>query len=172
MPSTDNYYAHLNIDINYDVLRLESEMINYRPLEIKTFQAQSTWFEYAPTWKYGRCDGYNNQSKRYVKKLEEYFTEMFDAFIVPNFIKQDANTEVPMHSDSGTICSVNIMLEDDCAPITFEDIGDVYYKCAFVNVGKRHMVKAWPEERILLKYSIKDRSYEDCLRRIPDSLRS
>jgi len=34
------------------------------------------------------------------------------------------------------------------------------------------MVKSWPEERVLLKYSIKNRSYEECLRRIPDSLKT
>lgn len=173
MHSTSDYYVHLNCDINYDVLRFEADHIEYRPLEIKTFQAQDSWFEYAPTWKYGRCDGKRNTAKRYVKELEDFFTNLFDAEIVTNFIRQDANTHVPMHSDSGTICSVNILLEEDSAPITFEDIGDVYYRCAFVNVGgKRHMVKSWPEERVLLKYSIKNRSYEECLRKIPDSLRS
>ena len=151
MHSTNDYYVNLNCDIKYDVLRLEADLINYKPLEITTFQAQDSWFEYAPTWKYGRCDGRHNTSKRYVKELEDYFVKMFDATIVTNFIRQDANTHVPMHSDSGTICSVNIILEENAAPITFE---------------------AWPEERWLLKYSIKDRSYEECLRKIPDSLKS
>ena len=173
MPSTSDYYVNLNCDINIDMLRLEADMIHYKPLEIKTFQAQDSWFEYAPTWKYGRCDGRQNTAKRHVKELEDYFVDMFDAEIVTNFIIQDANTCVPMHSDSGTICSVNILLEENSAPITFEDIGDVHYKCALVNVGgKRHMVKSWPEERVLLKYSIKNRSYEECLRRIPDSLKT
>ena len=174
MHSTSDYYVNLNCDIKYDVLRLEADLIKYKPLEITTFQAQDSWFEYTPTWRYGRCDGKRNPyPTRYVKELEDYFTKMFDATIVTNFIRQDANTHVPMHSDSGTICSVNIILEEDAAPITFEDIGDVYYRCAFVNVGgKRHAVKSWPEERWLLKYSIKDRSYEECLRKIPDSLKS
>ena len=173
MLSHDDYYIHMNCDIQYDVLRLEAEEVNYRPLAIKTFQAQDTWFENAPTWKYGKCDGNLNVAKRYVKELHDYFTDMFDAEIVPNFIRQDANTHVPMHRDSGTICSVNIILEEGLAPITFEDIGDIHYRCAFINVGgQRHAVQAWPEERWLLKYSIKDRSWEECVRKIPDELRS
>ena len=167
-----DYYVKLRMKLNFEKLLEESKQIDYKALAIKASAAQDTWFEYAPTWKYGKCDEKRNKKFGYFEHLYHGFSKMLDAHVVPNFIKQDANTHVPMHRDSGTICSINILLDEDSGPITFEDIGDIYYRIAFVNVGgKRHMVKPFPKERILLKYSVKDKSYEDCLRKIPNTFK-
>ena len=98
------------------------------------------------------------------KRLVDKFEKMFDVDIKPRFLKQHAHSEIPMHADHGTISCINILLSDTYAPITFEDIGDVTYECALVNVAQRHAVKSHPEERILLKLSIFDKSYEDVLK--------
>ena len=54
-----------------------------------------------------------------------------------------------------TECAINILLSDDCAPITYRDFGDIYYKCALVNTQEIHSVKT-DVERILFKLSIMD----------------
>ena len=66
-----------------------------------------------------------------------------------------------MHSDINTKCCINIILSKDSAPIVFEDIGEVTYKCALLNITKRHMVPAFHLERLLLKFSIFDKTYEE-----------
>ena len=79
----------------------------------------------------------------------------------PRYYKQEANTEVPLHADINTLCSVNIILVDDFAPIIFEEIGEVTYKCALLNISKAHAVPPHPKIRYLLKYSIFDKTYEE-----------
>jgi len=162
------HYTHLNLDINYNLLRFQADDAPFKPLKIRKEQAQNTFFEYAPTWQFGRI----YEPVGHMKELHELFTDIFqDPKIWINYLKQDANTSVPMHADSGTICAVNIIVSDNAGPITFENIGDVEYKCALINTSQRHAVKAYPEERILLKYSMKTKTYEECYARLPDSLK-
>ena len=161
------HYTHLNLDINYNLLRFQADFAPFKPLRIKKEDAQDTFFEYAPTWQFGRID----EPIGHMKDLYDYFKELFDDRILINYLRQDANTEVPMHADSGTICAVNIIVSDNAAPITFENIGDVEYKCALINTQQRHMVKPFPEDRYLLKYSMKSKTYEECYAKLPDSLK-
>ncbi len=68
-----------------------------------------------------------------------------------------------MHPDRGTLCAINIILSDNYGPLIFGDLGPVRYNCAILNLEKRHAVPAFPEERVLLKFSIFDVLYKDTL---------
>ena len=58
------------------------------------------------------------------------------------------------------------MLSDDNGPFVFEDIGNVDYKCALLNITKKHEVPSHSAERLLLKFSIFDITYEQALAKI------
>ena len=64
------------------------------------------------------------------------------------------------HTDNGTECSVNFIISENAAPITIEGI-DYLYRSALLNTQRRHSVTNGPEERILLKISIFDKTYEE-----------
>jgi hypothetical protein len=57
-------------------------------------------------------------------------------------------------------------LTDNPAPVTVEDV-DYVYEQAILNTTKLHGVNTNEEERILLKISVFDESYEDLIQRIP-----
>ena len=163
----NDYLTHLKLDINKNKLLLESDFTHFVGLSIPN--AGDSPFANMPEWEFGRVNNPMDGSE--VKKLKTYFQDLFGVKILPRFLKQQANFEIPMHKDYGTIACINILLTDERSPITFEDIGDVDYECALVNVAERHMVKPHPEERLLLKLSVFDKTYEECYACLPDSLK-
>ena len=85
--------------------------------------------------------------------------------------KQYANTSVHMHVDPATECSVNIVLSDDYAPVIFEDYGEIHYECALFNTSLNHAVPKYSEERLLLKFSFLDTSYDKVREMLNDKIR-
>lgn len=83
----------------------------------------------------------------------------------PRFYYLEPNTVIPEHTDNGTTCSINIILNDSPAPITFGNT-DYYYTMVLLNTSIPHSVKNNDTERILFKISIFDESYEDLANRI------
>ena len=152
------YFKNLDITYNPKALILEHKKTEYKPYS--SGRNDGTFFDYAPTWLQGRVrnlDGYPE-----IKRITEYLSySILSQNIKPRFYKQEANTEVPMHSDLNTKCCVNIVLSEFAAPIIFEDLGPIEYSCALLNITKRHMVPAYPTERLLLKFSIFDVDYEE-----------
>jgi len=75
--------------------------------------------------------------------------------------------EIPMHIDNQTLCSVNFICNNKTAPVCIE--GKQYcYRQALLDTTKKHGVtNNTDEERILLKFSIYDESYETLAERIP-----
>jgi hypothetical protein len=76
-----------------------------------------------------------------------------------------ANSVVPTHVDNGTQCAINFILSEDAAPVTYDGV-DYLYKQALLNTSIPHGVVNGPVERILLKISIFDESYESLAARI------
>ncbi len=76
------------------------------------------------------------------------------------FYRLKANTILPWHVDSGTKCSVNFLLSGKTAPVIFRS-GMYHYKQALLNTTAEHSVKNGPEDRILFKISIFEKSFED-----------
>lgn len=75
--------------------------------------------------------------------------------------KIPANIEFGMHIDPGVKCSINILLSEDNAPVTFEGIDDVYYRCALLDVSKMHKVKAYHKERLFMRFCFPTETFEN-----------
>jgi hypothetical protein len=78
-------------------------------------------------------------------------------------------THLTEHVDYETLVSVNFLLSDDLAPVTFGGV-DYYYTTALLNPQVPHEVKNGDKERILFRISIVDETYESLVERIPYKL--
>ena len=77
----------------------------------------------------------------------------------PRFYIVIANSELPQHSDHGTLCSINVLLTDNPAPIQFGNDEYVYMQ-SLINTQNMHGVINGNEDRLLFKLSIFDESFE------------
>ena len=153
-----DYYERLNIDYDSDKLIQESIMVHYDIF--RTGKKTDTWFDNQETWHIGKV----NDSRMYleVHRLKKMIETLIDSDNVkPRYYVQKKNSSVPFHRDMNTECAINIVLSNRAGPILFEDIGEVVYRCALLNTTKRHGVPEFKTERLLLKYSIFDRTYEE-----------
>lgn len=83
----------------------------------------------------------------------------------PRFYWTAPNSVIPEHVDNGTTCSLNFILSKDPAPITFYG-KDYTYSQILLNTTLPHSVTNGPIERILLKISIFDETFEELSSRI------
>jgi hypothetical protein len=129
-----------------------------------TKMSKESWFYNPSTWLQSHIKKADLKPNSEIKKIYvQLQTLLKTKDIRARVYKQLANTEVPMHNDIGTSACVNIILSEDYAPITFEECGDIKYKCAILDIQKKHKVKSYPKERILLKFSIFDIDYKTAL---------
>lgn len=96
-----------------------------------------------------------------VLRLKNIISNIIGEEVKPVATLHRKDAPLPMHKDKMQ-CSINIVLSGNISPITFEDIGDVYYETALINVSKMHCVKPSNEPRLLLKYCIEKTPYEIC----------
>lgn len=146
------YITHL--DINYDkkALREEVEELVFKPFSPPQYYFHETWLK-------ARV---KDEVIMY-PHIEELHNMFNDSLIVA--YRQLANTSVHTHIDPATMCSINIVLTEDYAPVVFEDYGEISYECALFNTSLRHSVPAYHKERLLLKFAFKDDPYEEVLKR-------
>jgi len=88
----------------------------------------------------------------------------------PRFYWMEPFANVPTHIDNGTQCSLNFILTENAAPIKIGPlgIGQMYrYQAALLNTTVPHSVVNNHHERIMLKISIFDETYEEIDTRIP-----
>jgi hypothetical protein len=83
----------------------------------------------------------------------------------PRFYWLEPFAKIPEHVDNGTQCSINLILSDTPAPITMQGNDYTYQQC-LLNTTVRHSVSNGPVERIMLKISIFDETYEHLANRI------
>ena len=111
-----------------------------------------------------------------MKRISEELTTVVGSaggnLMVPYFLLQEQNTEVPVHIDMGFNCAINLIVDGAETPIYFRNednsIVEYNYDNALLNVcGVFHGV---PEQqdtrRIILKFRIVDVTYEDALERM------
>lgn len=166
MDITDYLY---NINLSYDKTKLLEEInnITFNPFndlgpEQKGISKipKGHWFDNPPTW----LQGHVIESYPEINKVQTQISNLLKCKdIRPRYYKQQINTAVPMHQDKGTLCAINILLSDTYGPIEFEDLGEIHYDCAILNLQKKHAVPAFSKERVLLKYSIFDVPYREAL---------
>ena len=155
-----DYYKEIELNFDKDALIEENEEINYHPFS--SGKKRNSFSDFIPNWLQGPVRNdiiYEYFEVKRIKDIISARTKSND--VNPKFYKQLANTSLPMHRDNGTKCAINIILSNDAAPIIFEDIGAIKYKCALINVSQRHSVPAFPKDRLLIKFSITDLKYED-----------
>ena len=158
-----------DIELSYDKAKLLDEMnnVDLAPFNdegphgnIQSKIPPKSWFCNPPTWLQGHVI---NECPE-VSKVQSQICELLECKdIRPRYYKLEKDTELPMHPDRGTLCAINIILSDNYGPLIFGELGPVHYSCALLNLEKRHAVPAFPEERILLKFSIFDVLYKDAL---------
>ena len=83
----------------------------------------------------------------------------------PRFYFQQPNSCISDHIDNGTLTSINFILSENAAPITFGN-DNFYYKQCLLNTQLMHRVNTTSSERILLKISIFNETYNDLAKRI------
>tara|TARA_Y100000361_G_C11104190_1_gene313787 strand:+ start:77 stop:529 length:453 start_codon:yes stop_codon:yes gene_type:complete len=141
---------HLNYTINKDILLLESD---------RARKSAKPWH-------------HKNEVTAGPSWLVSYYTSEYIENIMkdlnikgsPRFYFQQPHFHLKPHRDYGTQCAVNFIL-NGTTPINIEGKEYVYSQ-ALVNVQKEHSIKTDNEERIMLKFSIKDKSFEEVLNNI------
>lgn len=141
---------HLNYPLNKELLLKEALTAkkDAKPWESKKGYKKDNWLV-------------SYYSSDYVLKI------MNDLNIVgkPRFFYQQPGEQLAPHKDIGTECGVNILISENPLPINIEG-EDYYYSQALINLQKMHSVKADNFERILLKYSIPDKPFEQVAKEI------
>ena len=162
MNAHSDYYERLDIDYDSAKLIQESIMVHYDTF--RTGKNTNTWFDDQETWHIGKV----NDSRIYpeVHRLKKMIETLTDSIIKPRYYVQAKGSSVPFHRDQNTECSINIVLSNRAGPILFEDIGEIVYRCALLNTTQRHSVPEFKTERLLLKYSIFDKTYQDVRKKL------
>jgi len=89
----------------------------------------------------------------------------FEVIGKPRFYWLAPYAVIPEHVDNETTCSLNFILTNDAAPITID--GKEYtYNQILLNTTLPHSVTNNANERIMLKISIFNESFEDLKKRI------
>lgn len=96
--------------------------------------------------------------------IEKIMTD-FEVQGKPRFYWLEPFAEIPEHVDNGTMCSINLILTDSPAPIIING-KEFIYKQALLNTTIPHAVYNGPTERVMLKISIFDETYEQLAKRI------
>jgi hypothetical protein len=96
--------------------------------------------------------------------IEKIMTD-FEVQGKPRFYWLEPFAEIPEHVDNGTMCSINLILTDSPAPIIING-KEFTYKQALLNTTIPHAVYNGPVERVMLKISIFDETYEQLAKRI------
>lgn len=104
------------------------------------------------------------------RSYDRVFLDIMDDFLVigkPRIYWLEPNVILPEHVDHNTTCSLNFILSENPAPVTIEGVDYMYSQC-LLNTTKSHSVKNNDSERILLKISIFDKTYEQIAELIPE----
>ena len=102
---------------------------------------------------------------RYTDEHIDKIMQDFEVIGSPRFYWLEPFANIPKHIDNGTQCSINLIITENPAPITIEGV-DYTYLQALLNTTLPHSVQNGASERIMLKISIFDETYESLSERI------
>jgi len=145
-------YHLTNIDYDEDFLIKEAN--NYENICPTYFDPR--YQKYIKKWKIIKDSHYALPE---AKKVSKQF--LLDNLKIRYYIL-DKNATLPIHTDNNTQCSINIILSKDYSPITVNG-KDYYYKSCILNTTLPHGVKNLKDKRYLLKFTIMDKSFEECV---------
>ncbi len=102
------------------------------------------------------------------KYSNDYIDKIITDFEItgsPRFYWLDPNTMIPPHIDNETTCSINFLLSDNLAAVSFGST-ELYYRQCLLNTKKLHWVRNGNSPRILFKISVFNEPYEELASRI------
>jgi len=102
---------------------------------------------------------------RYTDTLIEQVIKDFEIEGRPRFYWLKPYAVIPEHVDNETQCSINLILSDDAAPIVVNGEEHLYSQ-ALLNTTVPHSVVNGPRERIMLKISIFNETFDQLSERI------
>lgn len=103
--------------------------------------------------------------------VADKFKEIYDITCYPRYYILKKGFMLDIHKDEGTLAAFNYLLYDDNDPVFYhinDDILSIKYKKGLLNLQEFHSVPIVEKERVLLKLSIYDYSFEECRRKIED----
>ena len=152
------YLTHLSLDYDVDELRDEVEEFTFKPFSPKECYFHETWLK--------------ARLREHIHMYPhiEALYDIFEGSVIVAY-RQLADTSVHMHIDPATLCSVNIVLSNDAAPVVFDDYGEIDYRCALFNTSLNHAVPAYHKERLLLKFAYLDTPYDVVRKRLESYFR-
>ena len=152
------YLHHLDYDVDRALLLQEAKKAK---LDSKPY-AHTPGSEFMFNgWRIG------HYTSNYIEKI----MKDFGVSGKPRFYWMEPFTRIPTHTDDGTECSLNFVLTENAAPIIID--GETYcYRNVLLNTTVPHSVVNNEHERIMLKISIFDKTYEEVLSNIPLNLLS
>lgn len=101
--------------------------------------------------------------------VANYFKEIYDIECYPRYYILKKGFVLDIHKDDGTQAAFNYLISDTNDPVIYliDDVEiEISYKKGLLNLQEFHRVPLASCERVLLKLSIYDYSFEDCKRKI------
>lgn len=164
-PKNVNEYLY-DVDVN---INMDHCLMYYEQLEDQAEQYDDPIHDTDENWKIIRMDQFDIADDIMTQLGLNDFVKDYR----PRFYLLEKNSYLMNHIDHGTKCSINIIVDDGASPspVIFEG-GEMhkkpkggqalFYTSALFNTTKMHGVINDDEDRILLKISIFDKTFEEC----------
>lgn len=169
----NNYFNHVNSDklgIDLNALRKEHNNFEFNVLRFDESQEFDEWFNKQDTWWVAAVDDLSSspEIKKIILHLEQTLSikflenDILTDKIGVRFYIQKKGAELLEHEDyPESHVALNFTFDENVAPISFSDIGDIYYKCCLFNVSNSHYVKASPIDRLMLRITPMNVNYQE-----------
>lgn len=175
----NNYYNHVDlkkIGINLEDVKKESLNFDFEIVRFENPEEVYDWLQVQVTWWAAKVQDLSNSPnlKKIITVLESVMDKTYldgnillEDRIGVRFYKQLAGSSLIEHEDfKETSVALNFTFDEGVAPLTFRDIGDIYYKCCLFNVAHFHSVKPSDIDRIMLRVTPIDVDYQDMCERL------
>jgi hypothetical protein len=143
---------HLNYTVDKQRLLYEADLIKNTAVAYTDSRYPELQLN---DWLIGHC------STPYIDKI----MEDFDIKGKPRFYYLQPHAVIPEHVDNGTLCSLNFVLTENASPIMFGD-AEYFYEAVLLDTTVPHKVINNQHERIMLKISIFDYTFQEVYSKI------
>lgn len=169
----NNYFNHVDISalgISLTDLRKEHEQFEFNVLRFEQDADVADWFNLQTTWWVAAV--HDLSAAPLIKKIVTKLESVLDTpFLIDNslndnigirFYLQKQGADLIEHQDyPESSVALNFTFDDNVAPLSFSEIGDVYYRCCLFNVSHFHYVKPSPLDRLMLRITPMNSNYQD-----------
>lgn len=161
----DNLIYHVDFDFDIEALKKECIDLHEQNKHSNTWEYQEFGYNGADADNFSLVQenwGHMPVGRRERKRFLEHYDLWEDDYDITNskYMKLLGDTMLIPHTD-GHPCSLNVILNDDPAPINFYG-KDYEYKLALVNISEKHGVfNMGKPDRILWKISFYKNTFEE-----------